>query len=60
MAPRPAAVPVYNQFSLLTPRSTDSALPMPVAFTQVQNLIITPLDQPKAFQVFIDDVRLVP
>ncbi len=46
-------------FSLLTPMHKKDAIPMQVALTQIQNIIITPLNQPQAFQLSVDDVRLM-
>jgi hypothetical protein len=45
--------------SLLKPVTSGTALPLEVALTQVENIIITPLEQPQAFQLLIDDVSLI-
>ncbi|MBC8074598.1 MAG: CIA30 family protein, partial [Chloroflexales bacterium] len=52
---------LYIPLKLLTPLNADDEQPidLKLACTQLQSIIITPLDKPAAFQLFIDDVSLV-
>lgn len=60
VAPEGEWTPLYIPFTLFTADTKEgTGVPMQLAMTQVENLIITPLDQPEAFQVLIDDVTLV-
>lgn len=51
--------PLYIPMELLTSSDPDNPIPLHLALTQVENIIITPLDRPAAYQLLIDDVELV-
>jgi hypothetical protein len=60
VAPANRWTPLYIPLKLLTPPATaEDVLPMSVACTQFESLIITPLGKPQAFQLMVDDVALV-
>lgn len=51
---------IYVPFNRLTPAMEEQPISWEVARTQIQNIIITPLERTDAFQLLIDNVRLVP
>ncbi|MFQ3661677.1 MAG: CIA30 family protein [Chloroflexaceae bacterium] len=55
----PEWMTLYIPFSLLQPAGVDQKIRWETARTQIQNLIITPADRYEAFQLLIDDIRLV-
>ena len=60
VAPAHTWTPLHIPLALLTPPAhADDVIPLSVACTQVESLVITPLDQPEAFQLMVDDVALV-
>ena len=60
VAPANKWTPLYIPLKLLEPPATaDDVIPMSVACTQFESLIITPLGKPQAFQLMVDDVALV-
>ena len=52
---------LYVPLKLLAPidARTEQPIDLKLACTQLTNIVITPLDKPEAFQLFIDDVSLV-
>lgn len=60
VAPANQWTPLHIPLKLLTPPATaKDVIPMSVACTQIESLIITPLNKPRAFQLMVDDVALV-
>jgi len=55
----PQWMTLYIPFSILQPAGTDQTISWTTARTQIANLIITPAERTEAFQLLIDDVRLV-
>jgi len=55
----PEWMTLYIPFSLLQPAGVGQTIRWETARTQIENLIITPADRFQAFQLLIDDVRLV-
>jgi hypothetical protein len=55
----PEWMTLYIPFSLLQPAGVGQTIRWETARTQIENLIITPADRVEAFQLLIDDVRLV-
>jgi hypothetical protein len=60
-APEGQWTPLYIPIKLLTPVTDRSEQPIDLrlALTQLNSIVITPLDKPEAFQLFVDDVSLV-
>lgn len=59
VAPAHSWTPLQIPIKLLTPpEGAEDVIPMNVACTQIESLIITPLNQPAAFQLMVDDVAL--
>lgn len=50
---------LYIPFNRLVPAQEEQPITWEVARTQIENIIITPLERTEAFQLLIDDVRLV-
>jgi len=44
---------------LLTPPEQADVIPLSVACTQIENIILTPLNRPAAFQLMVDDLALL-
>ena len=60
VAPAHTWTPLFIPLTLLTPPGhADDVIPLSVACTQVASLVITPLEEPEAFQLMVDDVALV-
>lgn len=55
----PQWMTLYIPFSILQPAGVDQTISWETARTQIDNLIITPVERTEAFQLLIDDVRLV-
>lgn len=56
----PEWMTLYIPFKLLAPAGDGQAIRWETARTQIENLIITPVERTEAFQLLVDDVRLVP
>lgn len=50
--------PLYIPFKLMKPLNGEQPISFELAATQVESIIITPLDKPEAFQLVIDDLEL--
>jgi len=55
----PEWMTLYIPFSLLRPAGAGQTISWETARTQIENIIITPVERTEAFQLVIDDVRLV-
>jgi hypothetical protein len=60
VAPANKWTPLHIPLKLLTlPAGVENVVPMSVACTQMESIIITPLNKPQAFQLMVDDIALV-
>jgi hypothetical protein len=60
VAPAHQWTPLYIPLKLLTPPGeAEDVVPISVACTQMDSLVIVPVDKPQAFQLLVDDVALV-
>lgn len=55
----PEWITLYIPFKLLGPAGDGQTISWETARTQIENLIITPVERTDAFQLLVDDVRLV-